>query len=204
MDGWYLGGQIGYDTFRTANIIDTPATSPLVSHPRLGANGWSGGILLGYGSMFNSWLYFGGEIFADTSNFSQSLGVTTPPGTTYTNIFTSQSMIGLGFLPGIKMTDSTLTFAKLGWNRAVIKVDETSTGAISATRSNDSNGLVLGFGIETLITDHWSLRTEFDHISLNYFYTPVPYSTKIDPADNQFMFGLVYHFTKGQITQVTG
>lgn len=201
-EGWYIGGQLGYDSFRNHNIIDTPSTSTIVSHPRLGAYGWAYGLLLGYGYMYNPWLYFGFEIFADASNFSQQMNITTT-GSTYSNNFISQSMIGFGFLPGIKITDSTLTFGKLGWNRAVVQVEETLTGSVPSTRTNDSMGFVFGFGIETLIKNNWSLRTEIDHIYLNSFNTN-PYGTNVTPTDNQFMLALIYHFDATQVTELTG
>lgn len=201
-EGWYIGGQLGYDNFRNHNIIDTPSISTVVTHPRLGANGWAGGLLLGYGYMYNKWFYMGFEIFADSSNFSQQWDVTTA-GSTYSNTFISQSMIGFGFLPGIRITDSTLTYGKLGWNRAVVQIKETLTGALPSGRTNDSMGFVFGFGIETLIKNNWSIRSEYDHIYLNSFITK-PYGSYFVPTDNQFMFALIYHFDSAQVTELTG
>lgn len=192
--GWYLGAQVGYDSYRVRNSVTTPGTSSLVTNPVIAANGWVGGLMLGYGMMANDWFYLGGEIFANVSNADQnfSTGVT---GSTYTNKFEVNSSYGLGILPGIKMTDSTLTFVRLGWNWANLKTNETITGSAAGSKSNTSNGFVFGVGMETLIVDNWSLRGEFDHTWYSSYNTSAPtYGTSVNPSDNQYMLGLLYHF----------
>ena len=197
--GWYLGAQVGYDSYRVRNSISAPGVpaSTLVANPVIAANGWVGGLFLGYGQMFNDWFYLGGEIFANASNASQNYSASTGAGAatvTYTNKFTANSSYGLGLLPGIKMTDSTLTYIRLGWNWANLKTQETLTGSASGSKSNTSNGFVFGVGMETLIVDNWSLRGEFDHTWYGSYTTGATYGTSVNPSDNQYMLALIYHF----------
>src|SRR5690606_2453541 len=156
--GWYLGAQVGYDSYRVRNTFSDADTA---LNPVFAANGWVGGLMLGYGMMMNDWFYLGGEVFANWSNADNSLTVT--EGAASTNLqFNVNSSYGLGLLPGIKMTDSTLTYIRLGWNWANLESKASSSG-VSASKSNTSNGFVFGIGMETLIVDNWSLRGEFDH-----------------------------------------
>ncbi|HTM64067.1 MAG TPA: outer membrane beta-barrel protein [Gammaproteobacteria bacterium] len=194
MTGWYLGAQVGYDAYRVRNSVSVPAgAATLVTNPTIAANGWVGGLMLGYGMMMNEWFYLGGEVFADISNADQNFSATAG-GSTYTNKFEVDSSYGLGLLPGIKMTDSTLTYVRLGWNWANLKTNETLTGAASSSKSNTSNGFVFGVGMETLIVDNWSLRGEWDHTWYSSYNTGGVYGTSVNPSNNEYMLGLIYHF----------
>ena len=192
--GWYLGAQVGYDSYRIRNTISVPAT--FSTNPVYAANGWVGGLMLGYGMMMNDWFYLGGEIFADWTNASNTLDVTVP-GFVNTNFpFTVNSSYGLGLLPGFKMTDSTLTYIRLGWNWANMtsKANVTALPAgptVSGSKSNTSNGFVFGVGMETLLVDNWSLRGEFDHTWYSNFNVA---GTSVNPSDNQYMLAVLYHF----------
>ena len=142
--------------------------------------------------MYTTWFYWGGEIFANSNNFSQSFLTTTT--SSYTNTFNTSSVIGLAFTPGVRFTDDTMAYVKLGWSRAILKTEETVTGTADANQVNDSSQFMFGVGIETLLLNQWSLRTEFNHLFYNSYNTTVPYRTKVVPSDNQFVVGLIYHF----------
>lgn len=194
--GWYLGLQGGYDTFRVRNSVTSPggiAVSSLVTNPVLAMNGWVGGMMLGYGMMVNNWFYVGAEGFANMNN-AKSYFSNTAAGSTYTNKFEVRSTYGLGLLPGVKLTDATLGFIRLGWNAAYVKTTETVTGTVVGSKNNTSNGFVFGVGFETLTAGDWSLRTEFDHTWYNSYRGSSTYGTVITPADNQIMAAMIYHF----------
>lgn len=190
--GWYLGGQVGYDSYRVRNSVQTPGASALTANPVLSANGWVGGVMLGYGMMMNEWFYGGLEIFGNWSSADASFS--TADTSTYTNRFEANTSYGIGILPGAKLTDSTLTYLRLGWNWANVKTKETVTGSSGANKSNTSNGFVFGFGMETLLMDNWSLRGEYDHMWYSDYNTNSTYGTRVDPSDNQFLASLIYHF----------
>lgn len=192
-DGWYLGGQLGYESFHVHNNFASPATFTTTTAPTLAVNGWEGGLILGYGEMYNDWLYWAIEGFANATNLNQGFSLT-DAASSYTNTFSTSSTLGLAFLPGVKFTPETLAYAKLGWSRAAVKTAETFTGITAATRSNDSSQFMFGVGFETLIMDNWSVRTEINHFSYSSYNTPMPYGTKVIPTDNQLNIGLIYHF----------
>ena len=184
--GWYLGAQVGYDSYRVRNTF---ADADTALNPVFAANGWVGGLMLGYGMMMNDWFYLGGEIFANGSNADENLSYT-EAGSSSTLGFEANGSYGLGILPGVKMTDSTLTYVRLGWNWANLKSTAASSG-VSVSKSNTSNGFVFGVGMETLIVDNWSVRGEFDHT----WYGDYNFGgSSVNPSDNQYMLGLLYHF----------
>lgn len=195
MSGSYIGVQLGYGPYRVRNSILTPGASTLTSNLVASANGWAAGALMGYGTMMNPWFYLGGEIFIVANNFDQNFSTANGPGsTTYTNLTGNGPTYGIGLLPGIKLTESTLTFIRLGWNRVVIKTFETVTGSASSNTSKTMDGLVFGIGMETLIFTNYSLRGEFDHMYFSSYNTAGPYNTLVNPSSNQFMMSLLYHF----------
>ena len=198
--GLYLGGQVGYDSYRVRESIDASSLG-FRTNPVLNANGWVGGLMLGYGMMIYDWVYLGGEVFGNLSGASQTMSPTrTGSGAVNTDFQVSGSW-GVGLLPGIKVTDSTLTYVRLGWNWANLKqnVNVTDvTGAIVSTgsKSETSNGFVFGVGMETLIVENWSLRGEFDHTWYSDFtaLSTTLATVTTNPSDNQYMLALIYHF----------
>ena len=195
MPGWYMGAQLGYGTYRVRNSISNPASSGITSNLVAAANGYAAGILMGYGRMVNPWIYIGAEAFINANNFDQNYSYNNGIGTsTYINQTNSGPTLGIGILPGIKLTESTLTYLRLGWNRVTIKTIETFTGAVSGNRSISRTGFVFGVGIETLIMDNYSVRGEFDHMYFNSYQSYNPYNTLVNPSSNQYMLSFIYHF----------
>ena len=69
-DGWYLGAQAGYDSYRIRNSTSFPGT--FAASTVTAANGWLGGLFLGYGQYMTNMFYLGGEIFGNVSGAQQS------------------------------------------------------------------------------------------------------------------------------------
>jgi outer membrane immunogenic protein len=206
--GWYLGAQVGYDSYRVRNsFTGTIAGVGVAGNPVLDGTGWVGGLFLGYGMMMNDWFYLGGEVFGNASGVNQNTSFVTSlaTGSNVSTNFQVNGSYGLGLLPGVKMTDSTLTFVRLGWNWANLKSKASFTDTalvpptVSGSKTNTSNGFVFGVGMETLIVDNWSLRGEFDHTWYSNYnagtaIAPAFATTSVSPSDNQYMLALMYHF----------
>jgi len=95
----------------------------------------------------------------------------------------------------MKVSDNSLMYVRLGWNRSNLQYRESSTvngNTIATSKSNATNGWGYGLGMETSVAPNMSLRGEFDHVNLNSFNTSN--GTKVDPSDNQFKLSLVWHF----------
>lgn len=190
-DGFYVGAQIGYDSYRDRHNINSPGASGIIGTTALSATGVEAGLLVGYGTTINKWFYVGGELFANTSNAGINYSTSDALGT-YTARFKAHDTWGLALFPGVKITDSTLGYLRFGWNWANLKASESVTGSPSTSKGNTSNGFNSGLGMETLLKGNWSLRTEYSHTWYNSFNTG--YGTSINPSDNQYNLGLIYHF----------
>ena len=187
-----MGLQLGYGTYRIHNNVQIPAISASFNAANA-ATGWAAGALFGYGKVINRRFYLGGEIFFDGNNFEQTsdfAGGTFP----YSNQTTSGPIYGIGLLPGIKMTNETLTYIRLGWSRLEIKTKESIAGVLINNVSKLTNSFVFGIGMETLITSSFSVRAEYDKMYFSSYNTDSFYNTKVSPSSAQFMLSIITHF----------
>jgi opacity protein-like surface antigen len=205
-DGFYVGAQVGYDSYRVRDNIN--ATVGILTHtgnPVDNSTGFVGGLFAGYGQYFSNLYYLGAEIFVNGSGASQSFSTyTTVTGVgtgAYGSKFSVNTSYGIALLPGVKLNDSTLLYIRLGWNNADLKGTESVTtpggGYSSVSNSNWESGFNYGLGLESVLYQNWSLRGEYSHTSYNSFKTylnATSAGTKYNPSDNQVMLGLIYHF----------
>jgi outer membrane immunogenic protein len=196
-DGFYLGAQVGYDSYRVRTSITDPNGSSLSANPVQNVSSAVGGLFLGYGQYLTDLFYLGGEIFGTLNNGSQTMTASTATLGSFSSKFETNNAYGLALLPGLRLNDTSLGYIRLGYNWANLKGSDTLTTAAGVTgstsKSNTSGGFNLGLGIETLIVTNWSVRGEFSHTWYNDFTTN--FGTKYSPSDNLFMLGLLYHFS---------
>ncbi len=194
-DGSYIGVQAGYNSFRTRNYITVNGTDTYNSNSVAATNGWTMGALVGYGKTFRQWMYLGGEMYIDANTFDETYRITTT-NTFVTTEFSGGPIFGISLLPGVKFTETTLAYVRLGWNRAVLKTVQTSSDFDTNNHSNNSSGYVYGVGLETLIATNYSLRGEFDHLYFSSYQTKAPCDcgARLNPTANQYMVSVIYHF----------
>jgi outer membrane immunogenic protein len=217
-DGFYVGAGVGYDAYRfhhssTFSIVDTvdptndfSATTSL-NHS---ATGWMGGIFAGYGRYFD-WFYLGAEINANASNADTTWSVTNTDDEFFRSKLRARTSYGIALLPGIKLSDSSLFYARVGYLRTDFKVSELETNVIDpelvTSRSNSDwkNGFNYGVGIETYVAENVSLRGEFTHTTYKSSKATSTFvddtgtvtltgTSKVEPSNNEFMLSLLYHF----------
>lgn len=187
--GFYLGGQVGYDSYRVRENVSL-AAGALSANPSLNATGFVGGLFLGYGQYFSDYYYLGGELLGNASNASSNWSANTST-LSYNSKFSVNGTWGLALLPGLKLNNTSLIYVRLGYNWTNLKAQE-STATASTSKSNTSGGFAYGLGLESLITGAWSVRTEYSHTNYNSFSSSM--GTSFSPSNNQYMVGLVYHF----------
>lgn len=190
-DGFYLGAQVGYDSYR---VRESFSNALLSTNPVINDSGWIGGLFIGYGQYLTDLFYLGGEIFGNVNGSSQSHRTTTAAVSHYGK-FTANGNYGLALVPGLRLNDTSLGYIKLGWNWANFKGNQsltTAAGTVSGSHSSTQNGFDFGLGIETLLMTNWSVRTEFNHTWFNSFNAG---GATYNPSDNQFTLGLLYHFS---------
>lgn len=194
-DGFYLGAQVGYDSYRARVNTTTTLGADVVSiNPPINAVGFVGGLLAGYGQYVNEMFYLGGEVFVNDSGAESSTNVTVN-GLTATSKVTANLGYGVSLLPGYKLNDESLLYIRLGYNWSQMKIQGSSPTGGSASRTNTVGGFNYGLGLESLIYQNWSVRTEYTHTNYSSFSASTAnIATTVSPADNQFMLALIYHF----------
>jgi outer membrane immunogenic protein len=213
MDGFYFGGDVGYDIItsrarfdRSGNIL-LHDSFVISGNPRLAATGWDGGLFAGYGKYFgcDCNFYLGGEIWGNWSSASDSLNITTPNGNAHFRV-RANGDVGIGILPGIKLNHATLGYLRLGYDWGRVKSNGNITVFTPAPltfsnsgNNNNQNGWVVGFGLESLIVDNWSLRAEADYLSFNNNNSSGSSDfgsrgSRERPNDYRFTLGVNYHF----------
>lgn len=201
-DGFYVGAQLGYDMYRIHNDVeffdfDGDAFSV---DSKNNANGWAGGLFVGYGKYWDAF-YLGGEIFANASGAKSDWDADfiTEEGDVFDidADLKVKSEYGISLLPGYKVNNNSLFYLRVGYNWAKVDADVDASANVpfgivdgSDDDSQTLHGWSGGLGIETLIMDNFSVRTE---------YTYTKYNNGSDDSldnvtDNQFMLGLLYHF----------
>lgn len=124
----------------------------------------------GYGATVNQNFYLGGEVFGvvGTATLNSNPTNTGNVKTTYG--------YGVSFIPGVMLSDHTMTYARLGVVKSrFTNADKTVTGGQA------------GLGIQTSVTQNWDLRGEYDYTKYNKF-------SGISAKADAFNIGLVYKF----------
>lgn len=192
LDGWYIGAQAGYGSYRVRNNINFFDGAPLYAMDVVNAgSNWSVGGVIGYGKMLSQLFYLGGELSIVANTMEHTLYSNF--GIVYTNQYSSGPTYGLSLLPGIRLTNETLTYLRFGYNRVKFNSTETIVPLTPVNVSKNLNGFVIGIGMETLITGNYSVRGEFDHVFFSSYNTAGYYNTAVSPAYNGYALTFIYH-----------
>lgn len=201
-DGFYLGAQVGYDSYSVGASNGPVVNGTTFSRSSdIAANGFAGGIFGGYGMYWNNFYYLGGELFVNGSGASDNI-TSTQTNASLTTSSSAKSSTGwswgVSVLPGLKVNDSTLAYVRLGYSQARIKGQVTYNSAgtiVSNTNGYNSQGAFqYGVGLETAVYQNVSVRGEYSHANYGSFTTNNTTNTKFSPSNNQFMAALIYHF----------
>ncbi len=166
----YVGASIGEAT-NTTNSTTTNGTT----EQSLNFRGIPFTVNTGYGALLSQNLYLGGEIFG-------TLGT----ATLNDNGIKSTYGYGVSILPGIMLSEHTLTYVRLGVVRSRFTPSNSTTGATYTNRN--VNGGQLGIGMQVGLTQNVDLRGEYVYTAYQSF------SGISKPRQDQFNLGLIYKF----------
>jgi outer membrane immunogenic protein len=184
--GFYAGGNIGgawnttCNSWTPNNGISNPAIATAFYNRTCPNNStFIGGVQIGYNFQSDQLVWgFGLDYeFLSGKNKSRSInytGPTPPPDGTYTF---SGKLSPNGFaLVGPRIgyaIDNWLPFFRIGGvftsgshNSTATFTDSTGTATFAGGKNFKANGFGLGFGAEYMLADSWSIRTEYNYISL--------------------------------------
>jgi len=169
--GFYIGAHVGYGYAVTA------LTAPdLILDNRIigaGSKGFVAGGLGGYNYMLSSRWVGGIEIDGSWQDIKTKVTAATFGGVLEGAMDWSASVRArLGFL----VTPSMMLFGTAGWTWSSIDININQTGGgFTEQHSRGVNGPQAGFGVETMWTENWLVRTEY----LHSFYDRVEFNTVV-------------------------
>lgn len=215
-DGFYVGAQVGYEAFRVRRNVFLnvrPRVTVFEADPALNASGWLGGLFVGYGRYLCDLYYLGAEVYGNWSGARAHWHAHVfNPNLLFDTDFRVRGSWGINLVPGIRLNDTSLGYFKIGYNWARFDFDRDHNNFVfnnfnnfnndddGSSGNRSRNGWSLGLGIETLLWENWSVRTEYDHIwfrNRNNNHDDdvfVNNGNRFNAQDNQFLVGLVYHF----------
>lgn len=139
-----------------------------------GLQGVDGEIYAGVGWLFDDHYYLGGEVFASvTSNDGDHENFFEEPGEfsqTFHQEVDVDHTYGISFIPGIKISDSTLLYGRIGWEASRFKYREHLVQSPVFDggpfpfddTSRTEGGLQLGVGLRAMVTNNVDIRGEYD------------------------------------------
>lgn len=195
-DGIYLGGQAGYDAYRIRQSITGVGSYSTAAS----ATGWMGGLFVGYGQYFSDFYYLGGEFLGNyNGGNNHTFTMADNDGDVATQKFKAKGTWGISFLPGLKLNNASLGYLRLGYDWTKFEASDSAADAgvsVSGSKNSTQGGWDFGVGIETLVYQNWSVRTEYNHVWYQSFnFDAGPASETFNPSDNQFTLGVLYHFS---------
>lgn len=196
-DGFYVGAQGGYDSYRIKQKITGIGTFSAIGS----VTGWMGGLFAGYGRYINNF-YLGGELLGNYDGASnKTLSANDNAGDVVSQKIKVNATWGASLIPGLRINDTSLAYLRLGYDWSNFKVTDAGTSALadasfSFSKSVTKGGWDLGVGMETLICGNFSIRGEYNHVWYKSFSAnTIVTSQEFKPSDNQFAVGALYHFT---------
>jgi opacity protein-like surface antigen len=174
---FYVGIGISADSGVVKNVRN--------SNTDIGMTGVDGDLYAGYGIYWVDRYYTGLEAFGQVSSNS---------GKFFGANVKERGQWGIRFQPGLKISDSTMLYADIGWVRGQFRID--GTPFFFDGRSSARNGFQAGLGLWTMIANNVSLRGGWDwnrFQSVNYnnaFFGSG--SGRI--TTQQYHLDLIYHF----------
>lgn len=204
MDGFYIGTAGGYDTYNVRqNFNYSDGFISNNQNPVFRTNGFLGELFLGYGRSFQTF-YLGAEIFGNLNSANGGYRSNISNSVFYNNKTQVRGSYGASVLPGIKPTDTSLVYVRLGYTETKLNIKETMTDLNTHTDSSVSRGrwkggFTSGGGIEAALAPHISARLEYTHTNYDTFSNyplgnnVMGTANRYTFADNQVMLGLIYH-----------
>lgn len=183
----YFGAEVGVANGNW-QIKDTA-----LENTNANENGTLGNLFTGLSWTFGQQGYLGLELFGGATSARTSVRQISVNSSPTDAKLRMKYSFGASFLPGIKFTDATLVFLRLGGirsrfelNQAVVPVSATS----NVDKSTISGGQV-GVGLQATFANNWGVRGEYDYTAYRTF---TAFSNKISARDNLIKAGIFYNF----------
>jgi opacity protein-like surface antigen len=207
LGGGYVGIGVSYDRYKFRNTFsatEDDGDTFYFTNP-LAASGWDGNLNIGYGWYWCQY-YLGVELAGVITDASSTTRVTAIDEFGSDSISFRTRARGswhISVLPGVKLTDSTLLYIRLGYIdtqfRGRVRFTDDDGDVFTRSRTRWKNGFIGGVGLETYLIDNVSLRGEYQYtwysnFSNNLTVDDTTFSARTKPSNSSFTLGLAYHF----------
>lgn len=198
--GFNIGLVGGYVT--QSSKLDVSTLPPLVAtsdSSDVGGQGFQGGLLLGWGHIFNCIHHFGVEATAKFTSLDGKKVTNTIPAAQMAHKVKQNANYDLSLRYGPVVSQKVLPFIKVGATYGSWKAETSSAAIGSGSKNNNQIGLVVGAGVEFDINHNFSVGAEYNY---NYFKdftydvrnnAGVAVSTvKVRPSSSAFLLRVKY------------
>lgn len=159
--GFYIGAHVGYGFSNTAVELPEGDFGRIIG---FGGKGWVAGGLAGYNVMLSPRWVAGIEVDGSWQDIKSRLSGFGGELELKLSLDWSASVRGrLGYL----LTPTTMVFGTFGWSWSELEFSARE-GSSTVSVSRSVNGAQVGFGVETMYTENWIVRTEYLHSFYGY------------------------------------
>ena len=206
--------QIRYDPASAIN-----PTIITIRKKDYGADGWNGELLAGYGHTFMNNIYLGGEIFGQYSSARGSIAgynatlFSSGSTTVEDESAKIQRTLGIAIAPGYRVAPGSLFYGRVGYintrfeanfvGNSVPYSPFTHNAGLQSFDKN-ANGLQLGLGVNTQVSNHisiqegynWNFYQKFSETIITTDTTGMfqVKTVPFNPVLEQFNLNFIYHF----------
>jgi len=188
LNGPYVGGGLAFEkgpakvtqTFSGFSFTNTNANDK--HELGLNLNG-------GYGATLGGQFHVAGEI-----SYQNAFGKTETSSNFGSTSSKLKDVWALSFLPGFKLGDQTLAYARLGYARAKGEFSNYTTSGGNV--SKDFTGALYGLGIKHAFNQHLAVVFEYHNLDLKAkdLESAGGVTTNVKPGGNGFLLGVQYGF----------
>lgn len=197
-NGFNIGLVGGYVTQSTKLDVNTVPAAQSDSSD-VGGQGFQGGLLLGWGRVFNCIHHFGVEATAKFTSLDGKKVTNTIPGAQLSHKVKQNANYDLSLRYGPVVSQKVLPFIKVGVAYGSWKSESSSAAIGSGSKNNNQIGLVVGAGAEFDVGHNFSVGAEYNY---NYFkdFTydvrnnagVVVSNVKVRPSSSAFLLRVKY------------
>ncbi|MAZ83513.1 MAG: hypothetical protein CME90_07865 [Hoeflea sp.] len=179
--GFYIGGGVG------AGAVNHEFSIAGGSFDGLGGEGVYGELSLGYDYMLTDRFLLGGFISARMGMVETTLSIPTVADTTATLDHGFDAGVRAGYL----ITPETLGYVLAGYSYQNLDI---SVPPLAFSTDEDFSGFVVGFGLETAITNRLTAKVEYNYRQYGGEDFGTGGAFSIEPSTHTVLLGLNYRF----------
>lgn len=208
--GGYLGVEVGSDNYniKTTDLLANTVGGFGDNIDGLSAHGAVGGVYAGYDFAMGDKWFAGLEVSASKSGADLSLTDKVDDFDDLSTIATvkveAKETYGISARVGYMLNEKTALYGRLGVAKTKFKASLSATNVydpetddlvdVSGSESDSDTATTYGVGLETKVSEHLSLRAEYNVLDYGDVLGGDDADIKLDVKNSRFTFGGAYRF----------